>query len=235
LKLLILGATGPTGGYVLDAALRHGDEVTVLARNPAALDAYSGRIAVVRGNATSAGDIAATHVRVGQEKANSLGVDVALHVGDMMQLDEDLRDFDIAYISTGGLCWVPDLDDWLVGVRKALKPGGRVLIAEHHPIWEVLGVAGDRQLTVLADYFGTHDLPAIPDVSKAAIGTAETADDENVLHSYVWGIGTVVAALIRHDFRIAALVEFPHGEMFRGLGDAADCVPAVYRLMGERR
>jgi len=179
-------------------------------------------------------DISETHIRVGQEKANALGVEIELRVGNMMDLDEDLRDFDIVYISTGGICWVPDLDDWLIGVRNALKPAGRVLVAEHHPFWEMMGAAGDRQLTVLSDYFGKHDLPAIRDTSKAAIGVAETSDDEHALQSFVWGIGAVVSALIRHDFQIVALLELPYADMFRGLGDAADCVPAVYRLMGKR-
>jgi len=179
-------------------------------------------------------DISETHVSVGQEKANVLGADVTLRVGNMMHLDEDLRDFDLVYISTGGICWVPDLDDWLVGVRNALKPDGRILIAEHHPFWEMMGVAGDRKLTVLSDYFGTHELPAILDTSKAAIGAAETSDNEHTLQSFVWGIGAVVSALIRNDFQIVALRELPYPDMFIGLGDAANCVPAVYRLMGKR-
>ena len=179
-------------------------------------------------------DISPTHVRMGRDKAAVLGVDVELRVGDMMRLDEGLRDFDLVYIGTGGICWVPDLDDWLTGVRNALKPGGHLLIGEHHPIWETLGVAGDRQLTVLSDYFGRTTLPEIADPTKSAIGTAETSDDGNALQSFVWGIGALVTALLRHDFRIAALVELPYPDMFRGLGEAANCVPAVYRLMAER-
>jgi SAM-dependent methyltransferase len=179
-------------------------------------------------------DISETHIRVGRGKADALGVDVSLRVGNMMQLDADLRDVDLVYISSGGLCWVPDLDDWLIGVRNTLKPDGRVLISEHHPIWETLGASGDRQLTVLSDYFSRHELPAIHDPVKSAIGAAETADDEHALQSFVWGIGTLVSALIRHDFQIVALLELPDTEMFRGLGDAAVCVPAVYRLMGKR-
>lgn len=180
-------------------------------------------------------DISDTHIRVGREKAEALGVEVELCVGDMMNLDEDLRDFDLVYISSGGICWVPDLDDWLTGVRNVLTPGGRILISEHHPFWEMMGVARDRQLTVLSDYFGMNELPAIRDTAKAAIGVAETSDDENTLQSFVWGIGAVVSALLRHDFRIVALRELPDADMYRGLGHAADCVPAVYRLMGKRR
>jgi len=179
-------------------------------------------------------DISETHVRVGWEKADALGIDVQLRVGDMMNLDDDVRDFDIVYISTGGLCWVPDLDDWLAGVRNALKPGGRILIAEHHPFWETMGVAGDRQLTVLYDYFGKTILPEVVDTTKSAIGKAETSNDQNPLQSSNWGIGAVVSALLRHDFRILALLELPDPHMFRGLGNAANCVPAVYRLMAKR-
>lgn len=181
-------------------------------------------------------DIAETHIRTGREKAAELGVAIDLRVGNMMQLDDDFRDVDLAYISSGGICWIPDLDDWLAGVRMALRPDGRLLIMEHHPLWETLGVIGERQLTVLRDYFERRSLPALPGpaAAKAAIGVAQTAGDDNVLHSYVWGIGAVVSALLRNGFRIAALQEFPDSPMYGGLGDASDCIPSVYLLMAER-
>ncbi|MCI4039978.1 NAD(P)H-binding protein [Streptomyces sp. TRM75563] len=58
MKLLILGATGPTGRHVLDRALAAGDTVTVLARRPEALDDVDGRVRVVAGDATSQDDVA---------------------------------------------------------------------------------------------------------------------------------------------------------------------------------
>jgi 2-polyprenyl-3-methyl-5-hydroxy-6-metoxy-1,4-benzoquinol methylase len=64
-------------------------------------------------------DISETHVRVGREKAEALGIEIELRVGDMMNLDEDLRDFDLVHISSGGICWVPDLDDWLACERPS--------------------------------------------------------------------------------------------------------------------
>ena len=97
-----------------------------------------------------------------------------------------------------------------------------------------MGVTGERQLTVLTDYFGKTTLPDLADPTKSAIGHAETSNDEDTLQSFVWGIGALVSTLIRHDFRIVALQELPHPNMFRGLGDAASCVPAVYRLLAER-
>lgn len=190
-------------------------------------------ITMTRLGATVMGiDIAETHIRTGREKAAAFGVDLDLRVGNMMALDPDLGPFDLVYIGGGGICWVPDLDDWLVGVRKVLKPGGRLCISDHHPIWETLGVTGERQLNVLRDYFEQRALPELDDPSKGPIGKAQTRDHEDELQSFLWGIGTVVSALLRNDFRIVALTEVTDPPMYRGLGEAADCLPAVYRLIG---
>ncbi|MGW2523468.1 NAD(P)-dependent oxidoreductase [Streptomyces sp. NPDC001617] len=59
MKLLILGATGPTGRHVVDLALRSGDQVTALVRNPAGLGDLADQVTVVTGDATSRRDVAA--------------------------------------------------------------------------------------------------------------------------------------------------------------------------------
>ncbi|WP_435215457.1 NAD(P)H-binding protein [Streptomyces sp. bgisy034] len=59
MKLLVLGATGPTGRHLVDLALRSGDTITALARNPDALADAEGRITVVAGDATAQCDVAA--------------------------------------------------------------------------------------------------------------------------------------------------------------------------------
>jgi putative NADH-flavin reductase len=58
MKLLILGATGPTCRHVVDRALDAGDTVTVLARRPEALKALADKVTVVAGDATSQADAA---------------------------------------------------------------------------------------------------------------------------------------------------------------------------------
>jgi putative NADH-flavin reductase len=58
MKLLILGATGPTGRHVVETALLSGDQVTVLVRSPAALGDLAERITVAVGDATSRRDVA---------------------------------------------------------------------------------------------------------------------------------------------------------------------------------
>ncbi|KND43030.1 NAD(P)-dependent oxidoreductase [Streptomyces stelliscabiei] len=59
MKLLILGATGPTGRHVVDLALRAGDSVTAFVRNPAALGDLAAKVTVATGDATSHRDLLA--------------------------------------------------------------------------------------------------------------------------------------------------------------------------------
>ncbi|MFJ9740338.1 NAD(P)-dependent oxidoreductase [Streptomyces sp. NPDC101166] len=59
MKLLVLGATGPTGRHLIDLALRAGDQVTALVRDPAGLGEPAGQVTVLTGDATSRHDVSA--------------------------------------------------------------------------------------------------------------------------------------------------------------------------------
>lgn len=59
MKLLVLGATGPTGRHLVDLALRSGDAVTALVRNPAGLGDLADRVTPIAGDATSPRDVVA--------------------------------------------------------------------------------------------------------------------------------------------------------------------------------
>lgn len=82
MKLLVLGATGPTGKHVVERGLGHGDEVTVLVRRPEALDELAERVTVVQGDATSTGDVA--RAMAGQDAVvSALGRATSLRAGEL--------------------------------------------------------------------------------------------------------------------------------------------------------
>lgn len=62
MKVLVIGATGPTGRLVLERATRAGDTVTALVRRPDALAELSSQIKVLGGDPTSATDLAAAMI-----------------------------------------------------------------------------------------------------------------------------------------------------------------------------
>ncbi|MEU5608618.1 NAD(P)-binding oxidoreductase [Streptomyces sparsogenes] len=93
MKLLILGATGPTGRHAVDLALRAGDSVTAFVRNPAALDDLADQVSLATGDATSHRDVSAA--MAGQD-----AVVAALGRGRSVVAD----DFDES-IRSSGLDW----------------------------------------------------------------------------------------------------------------------------------
>ncbi|GLH98835.1 NAD(P)-dependent oxidoreductase [Phytohabitans aurantiacus] len=82
MKLLVLGATGPTGRHVVDLALRAGDAVTVLVRRPEALSDLTDQVTVVAGDATSHHDVA--KAMIGQDVViSALGRSTSVRAGDL--------------------------------------------------------------------------------------------------------------------------------------------------------
>lgn len=178
-------------------------------------------------------DISPTHLDTGRAKAAELGLRVDLREGDLTALDPALTGFDLVLISGGGLCWVPDLDAWAGTVADRLVPGGRLVISEHHPLWEVLSVRGTGQLEVTADYLdpyraGYGDPRKAPQVTW---GRTEPLPDHT---SFVWSLGRVVTALLGAGLVVRSLEEYAQPELYDGLGPAAAALPAAYLLVAER-
>lgn len=99
MKLLILGATGPTGRLVAERALECGDTVTVLVRRPDALGPLTSQVDVVVGDATSSGDLAAA--MAGQDAVIS-----ALGRGTSIRADDLFTDAATALIHASGYAQV---------------------------------------------------------------------------------------------------------------------------------
>jgi SAM-dependent methyltransferase len=177
-------------------------------------------------------DIAPVHIEKARQKAAAVGIACDLRVGDMFALPADYPEFELIYISWGGLCWVPDINVWAQIVARALKPGGALLISEHHPLWEILSVTGENSLSVIGDYFQKSAIPTQWDSTKAPVGGR--TPDAPPFQSFVWSLGSVVTALIAAGLRIDALHEDSAEDNYRGLGAPGTALPAIYYLKASR-
>lgn len=207
-----------TGRRVLQLAGSIGDEGLTFAQ---------------RGADVTVVDIAPSHLTTGRAKAEALDLSVTFVEHDMMTLDAELTGFDIVYISTGGVCWAPDISAWAHLVADRLNPGGLVVIQEHHPLWEVLTVRERGTLAVSGDYFNAAR-SGYDDPSKAPQVTRQLGVPDVPHQSYVWGIGIVVSALIDAGFTIRTLQELAEPDMYEHLGEQASSLPATYLLTATR-
>ena len=113
-------------------------------------------------------------------------------------LDEQ---FDIVFTSYGVIGWLPDLNKWARVVSRFLKPGGKFVFAEFHP---VVWMYDDSFEKLGYHYFNTGP------IVETEVGTY--ADREAAIHQeYVmWNhsMSDVINNLIRHGLRINSLNEF---------------------------
>jgi ubiquinone/menaquinone biosynthesis C-methylase UbiE len=67
---------------------------------------------------------------IGEQRADQLGRQVDLRVGDAQALELSAESFDTV-VCTLGLCTIPDPRRAVAEARRVLRPGGRVLLLEH--------------------------------------------------------------------------------------------------------
>ncbi len=70
-----------------------------------------------------------------KELAELVGTDTRFIESDVFKVDEILDEkFDIVYTSYGVIGWLPDLNRWAEVINHFLKPGGKLVFVEFHPV-----------------------------------------------------------------------------------------------------
>ncbi len=139
----------------------------------------------------------------------------------------DGAQFDIVYCSYGVVCWLDDLTAWAEGISGILRPGGRFVMVEFHPIAATFDSGWQHRFP----YGGgrRRDLPSgVGDyVGEAAGGLTPSGfvegvrafDNPHPAWLYQWGIGEVVTALTGVGLVVTTLREYPWSNGERGFDD----------------
>jgi len=110
--------------------------------------------------------------------------------------------FDLVYVSTGALCWLPSVDLWAAQVGALVAPGGRFYLHDGHPVaW---ALAGER-LCFEHTYFEERE----PHVDDSDVTYTDAERPIRSRRSYEWNhsIGEIVTALVTHGLGIEWLAE----------------------------
>jgi SAM-dependent methyltransferase len=142
------------------------------------------------------------------EKARALGLKAKTKTefiqSDIYELEDELHDeFDIVFTSYGVLGWLPDMDKWAKIVGRFLKPGGRFVMVEFHP---VVWMFSDDFSKIEYDYFNTG--PIIEEIQGSYADRSAAICNESV--SWNHGLSEVIGSLIRNGLRIAVLDEYDY-------------------------
>ncbi len=169
-------------------------------------------------------------------------------------LAESVPQYNIAFSSYGAISWLSDIATWARGIERVLRPGGRFVLIEFHPLAYMLdevdsaGPAGPAgpdsdddidQLRLRYPYGGGEHMQTaegIDDyVAMSGDGLVPQGYQRGVedfrnphpCHEFAWGVEDVVSAFLDAGMHVTTLRQYPYSngcKLFR-----------IMREVGERR
>jgi SAM-dependent methyltransferase len=148
------------------------------------------------------------------------GIPATFHRADIFDwLAQTADRYDVVFSSYGAVGWLSDLGAWGRGIARILKPGGRFVLVEFHPLLMVLGDDGQ---TLDSDYFGGKhyafddgigDYVAMSGQALTPSGWLDGVQDfrnPHTCHEFAWGLADVITALVDGGLRLSVFREYPY-------------------------
>ncbi len=114
--------------------------------------------------------------------------------------------FDLVYTGVGALNWLPSARRWAQVVAALLRPGGRLVLREGHPVLLALDDPREDGLLVLEHPYVEREEPIVWEGGGTYVETDATFT-QNVVHEWNHGLGEVVTALLQAGMRLTGLQE----------------------------
>lgn len=149
-------------------------------------------------------DIADDAIAYAQKLNDELGLDAQFIRSDTYAVPDNVQgQFDIVFASYGVIGWLPDMQRFADVVTKMLKPGGRFVFAEFHPVvWMY-----NYEFTDIAySYFNREPIIETQDGTY----TDRTADIKMKEIGWNHDFGEVLQALIQAGLRLEAFHEYDY-------------------------
>ena len=141
--------------------------------------------------------------------------------------DAEPERWDVVFSSYGAKSWLSDLGAWGRGVARVLRPGGRFVTVEFHPLL----AAVSREWSLTYPYFG-----GVPKRWEEGIGdyVADSGDglalsayapgieafvNPEPIYEFAWGLADVVTALVDAGLVLEALREYPFANGWRAASE----------------
>lgn len=175
-------------------------------------------------------DISPKQIELARRKAAEAGLSARFIAADIYDLPPDLlaEQFDLVFTGGGAIVWLPDLTGWAKTIARLLKPGGRLILEDEHPLAECLWVE-EGIIKFESDYFGRGK-------PETYTGWSHFPGGEDVVeqtYQFTWPLGDVVTSLARAGLVIELLEESPSRADWR-FGEkleAAKKIPGEYLLV----
>ncbi len=132
------------------------------------------------------------------------------------------QQFDIVFTSYGTIGWLPDIDKWAKIVSTFLKPRGKFVFVEFHPVVWMF----DNDFTkVEYDYFKAQAI--VETISGTYADREASITDETIGWNH--GIGEVLSSLLKNNLEINSFEEFNYSP-YNCFHETEEFEPKKYRI-----
>jgi len=168
-------------------------------------------------------DISDVAIAIACRLAEESGIAATFHRMDVYDWFERATQhgqrFDRAFCSIGVLNWLSDLPLWSRGVASVLRPGGRLVVVDFHPlIWTLdergqfaapyfVGGAPSGGEWGVGDYVGGSEGGLSPSGHLEGIATL---DNPHPSFGVRWNLGEIVMAVLDAGLQLEVLREYPY-------------------------
>ncbi len=153
-------------------------------------------------------DISSESLKYARKLAAQMGIGAEFIEADVMEAAQIVQDkYDIAFSSTGVLCWLPDIQRYAQTVRHLLRDDGFFYIFDGHPFRSVfLDEAGESNTQAIHGNYFRKEVWQYDNM-----GDYTDADLKIPVNSYEWNwtMGEIITAFCEAGMRIVFLHEFP--------------------------
>lgn len=212
-----------------------------------------------RGARVTGVDIADAAIEAARELSRDSGIAARFERADVLDwLDENRARgdrFDVVFCSYGFIGWLSALEGWARGLHDALRPGGRFVAIEFHPmafVWDPewrhvypyathgVALAGAG----VSDYVGESGEALAPSGFEAGI---QGFENPFPVAEFAWGVGDVLGALLGAGLTLERFAEHEHSNGWKGWAEMAalgenrwgvppgrPAIPLMYSLVARR-
>jgi 2-polyprenyl-3-methyl-5-hydroxy-6-metoxy-1,4-benzoquinol methylase len=186
-------------------------------------------------------DLSDESIKAARNLNKELGLNAEFVESDVLELIGKIdRQFDIVFTSYGTIGWLPDLNKWAEVISHHLKPGGKLVFVEFHPVVWMFDSAFEK---IKYRYF--KDEPMVETNADTYTENAGMAEKTEV--SWNHGLAEVFRALENNGLILKSFDEFDHSpyNCFSGMKKVGDRkfiiakhgnkLPLVYSLVAAKR
>ncbi|MCT3897513.1 class I SAM-dependent methyltransferase [Elizabethkingia anophelis] len=158
-----------------------------------------------------------------QQLAKKMGTNTRFICSDVYDLPNHLDEqFDVVFSSYGTIGWLPDLNLWAKVVSKFLKPRGKFVFVEFHPVaW----MFDDNFEKIDYRYFNSGE---IVEVSQGTYAD-QHADIEIKTVSWNHSLAEVMSSLLQNGLEIISFEEFDYSP-YNNFKNMVEAAPRKFRI-----